>query len=203
MPICLERQEKLLSPLLIRHPRDKLKEVRRVLVPSLIGVSVLILVIGWCLVRFLYPIPHPRPPFLRPSGMAPVAFTAFLQACHAAKVHPFRIFQTLGDAPRSKGYHLRDGTLNGEDYSAAVDLGVEDLSPHKRAELLEALGRVGFAAWYRSGPKWQNGEHVHAVYAGLPMKPQLQEQVRLWNRERGKSGRKALRWQKSWRRFWR
>ncbi len=159
----------------------------------------LALVIGWHLAQRP---PQPRPRLLRPSGMAPVAFHAFLQACNAAHVHPFRIFQTVGDAPRSKGYHLRDGTLNGEDYTAAADIGVDDLSPHKRAELLEALARVGFIAWYRSGPKWKDDEHVHAVYAGLPMKPQLQEQVRLWNRERRQSGKKELRWQKSWRRFW-
>lgn len=178
---------------------------RRRLILSLASAFLLIAVvaIGWRMARLPLPIPQARPPFLRPSGMAPVAFQAFLQACHAARVHPFRISQTLGDAPRSKGYHLRDGTLNGEDYSAAVDLGVDDLTPHKRAELLESLARVGFAAWYRSGPKWKNGEHVHAVYAGLPMKSQLQEQVRLWNRERRQSGHKALRWQKSWYRFWR
>ena len=134
--------------------------------------------------------------------MVPVAFAAFIQACHAAKVHPFRIGQTLGDHPRSKGYHLRDGVVNGEPYCAAVDLGVDDLTPHKRAEFLEALARVGFAAWFRTGPRWKNAEHVHAVYAGLPMKSQLQSQVQLWNRERRHSGRPKLRWQKSWRRFW-
>ena len=134
--------------------------------------------------------------------MAPVAFKAFLQACNAAKVNPNRIGQTLGDHPRSKGYHLRDGTLGGEDYCAALDLGVNDLTPSKRAEFLEAMARCGFAAWYRSGPKWKGGEHVHAVYAGLPMKAQLQGQVRLWNSERRGRQQKPLKWQKSWRRFW-
>ena len=176
---------------------------RFLLLLSCAGALILALAIAWRFSGLPRPIPQPKPPFLRPSGMAPVAFKAFIQACHVAGVHPFRISQTLGNYPRSKGYHLRDGTLNGEDYSAAVDMGVNDLTPHKRTELLEALGRVGFAAWYRSGPRWKNDEHVHAVYAGLPMKPQLQEQVRLWNRERRQSGRKALRWQRSWRRFWR
>lgn len=157
---------------------------------------------GWQLRRLSLPLPPPKPHLVRPHGMAPIAFRAFLQACRSAKVHPFRISQTLGDAPRSVGYHLRDGRIGGEDYSAAVDLGVNDLSPHRRAELLEAMARVGFASWFRTGPKWKNQQHVHAVYAGLPMKVQLQQQVRLWNRQRKKSGRKPLHWQKFWRRFW-
>ena len=140
--------------------------------------------------------------FERPYGMAPIAFRAFLQACNAAKVSPNRIAQTLGNNPRSKGYHLQDGVLNGESYCAAVDLGVSDLSPAKRGAFLEAMACVGFIAWYRSGPKWVGDEHVHAVYAGLPMKPQLRAQVRLWSRERARSGRKPLRWQKKWRKFW-
>ncbi len=135
--------------------------------------------------------------------MAPVAFKEFVQACNAAQVSPRRISQTLGDNPRSKGYHQRDGVVKGQPYSAAVDLGVDDLTRAKRTELLEALARCGFAAWYRSGPRWESDEHVHAVYAGLPMKSQLQKQVRVWNRERRKRGRKTLRWQKKWRRFWR
>ncbi|RYX81268.1 hypothetical protein EON83_24785 [bacterium] len=162
----------------------------------------LAILIGWRLAGLPRPVPHPTQPFLRPAGMAPVAFKGFLQACNAANVHPLRISQTLGNHPRSKGYHLRDGTINGEDYCAAVDMAVPDLTSHKRDELLEALARVGFAAWYRSGPRWKNGEHIHAVYAGLPMKAPLQGQVRLWNRERRHSGRKALRWQKSWRKYW-
>lgn len=150
----------------------------------------------------ILPPPIPGRRFTRPYGMAPVAFRAFLQACNAAKVSPLRVSQTLGDNPRSKGYHLQDGTIQGQPYSAAVDLGVNDLTPAKRGELLEALARCGFATWFRSGPRWNNDEHVHAVYAGLPMKPQLQEQVRLWNRQRQQGGRKTLRWQKKWRRFW-
>lgn len=141
--------------------------------------------------------------FARPYGMTPVAFKAFIQACNAAQVQPRRIGQTLGNNPRSHGYHLKDGVLQGKPYCAAVDLGARDLSRHKRAELLEALARCGFAAWYRSGSKWEGDEHVHAIYAGLPMKPQLKQQVRLWLRERRQSRRRPLRWQKKWRRFWR
>ena len=169
-----------------------------------IGIAVLlaILVGVWHFARLPIPVPIKRAPYFRPRGMAPVAFKAFLQACHASKVHPWRISQTLGDHPRSVGYHLRDGTIRGEDYTVAVDMGVNDLSAPQRAELLEALARCGFASWFRTGAKWKNAEHVHAVYAGLPMKPQLKRQVRLWVRERRGQKRKPLRWQKNWRRFW-
>lgn len=184
--------------------KNQTEPVRRLrFVFPFVCVLLVALIIGWRFARLPVPVPSPRPPYLRPKGMAPVAFAAFLQACSAAKVHPFRISQTLGDNPRSKGYHLRDGTIKGENYSAALDMGVDDLTPHKREELLEALARSGFAAWFRTGPKWVGANHVHAVYAGLPMKPQLQAQVRLWNSERRRSGRKTLKWQTKWRRFWR
>jgi len=135
--------------------------------------------------------------------MAPPAFAAYVKACIAAHINPNRIGQTIGNDSRSKGYHLRDGIWQGEPYCAAVDLGVNDLSPAKRSELLESLAQRGFIGWYRSGPRWRFDEHVHAVYAGLPMKPQLREQVRKWNRERQTNGRKSLWWQGKWRRFWR
>lgn len=169
------------------------------------SIGVFVGVWGWKSWRVgaILPPPIPFRRFTRPYGMAPVAFKAFVQACNAAKVSPLRISQTLGNNPRSKGYHLQDGTIGGKPYSAAVDLGVNDLTPAKRGELLEALARCGFAAWYRSGPRWKNAEHVHAVYAGLPMKSQLQEQVRVWNRQQRQGGRKARRWQRMWRRFWR
>jgi len=179
--------------------------VRRLLLVAIVAAAL----VGWWAWASLrvgvvvQPLSLMRRHFTRPYGMTPVAFKALIQACNAAQVAPRRIGQTLGNHPLSKGYHLKDGVLHGEPYCAAVDLGASDLTPHKRAELLEALARCGFAAWYRSGPKWAGDEHVHAIYAGLSMKAQLKEQVRLWNRERRKSGRKIFKWQKRWRRYWR
>lgn len=146
------------------------------------------------------PVPFHR--FERPFGMTPRAFAAYARACDQARISPNRICQTVGNYPRSKGYHLQDGVLNGEPYCAAVDLAVNDLSPVQRDQFLESLARCGFAAWYRSGPKWRFDEHVHAIYAGVPMKWQLREQVRQWNSERRQSGHKPLRWEGNWRRFW-
>jgi len=42
--------------------------------------------------------------------MAPPAFAAYLKACEQARINPNRIGQTIGNDPRSKGYHLQDGT---------------------------------------------------------------------------------------------
>lgn len=133
----------------------------------------------------------------RPYGMAPVAWQAYLRACDQAGVHPFRVGQTIGDATRSVGYHKRDGFLRvGEqkvDYTAAVDLGTWDLPPQTINRLVEALALQGFAAWYRSGGKWKGHEHIHAVYAFLPMKPQLQVQLSQFLRERRRRG-KSPKW---------
>lgn len=134
----------------------------------------------------------------RPAGMAPVAFDAFVRACVRAKIHPWRLGQTLGEHPLSVGYHRKDGVVkvNGvaEQYCAAVDLGVGDLTAQKRDEFLESLAQQGFVAFYRQGGKWKGQEHVHAIYAMLPMKPQLRGQVREFLRSRRLAGKKALKW---------
>jgi hypothetical protein len=143
----------------------------------------------------------------RPPGMHPVAFGAFVRACDNTGIHPWRIGQTLGDHPRSVGYHKRDGvaTLNGEriEYSAAVDLGTWDLDEARIKRFVEALAQQGFAAFYRSGPKWQGNEHIHAIYALLPMKVQLRRQVRQFLRERRAQGKPHLAWREKLRRQWR
>jgi hypothetical protein len=143
----------------------------------------------------------------RPAGMHPAAFGAFIRACNNAGIHPWRIGQTLGDHPRSVGYHKRDGvtTLRGEriEYSAAADLGTWDLDDARIRRFVEALAQQGFAAFYRSGPKWKGNEHIHAIYTQLPMKPQLRRQVRQFLRERRYSGKPRLKWEQKLRRQWR
>lgn len=135
----------------------------------------------------------------RPPGMAPVAWQAYLRACQSAKIHPLRIGQTIGDHPRSVGYHKRDGVLRvaGEkiEYTAAVDLGTLDLTPAQIERFVDALATQGFAAFYRHKGKWKGNEHIHAIYAFLPMKPQLQIQVGEFLRERRKAGRRPQ-WEK-------
>ncbi len=139
--------------------------------------------------------------------MAPSAYDGFVRACQRAKIHPVRIGQTIGDYPLSAGYHHRDGVVGfrGEklDYCAAVDLGTSDLDRDQIARFLESLGKQGFAAFYREKGKWRGREHIHAIYAPLRMKWQLQGQVREWETARKRAGKRRHPWQKRWRRNWR
>lgn len=112
------------------------------------------------------------------SGLHPEASDRL----RCAGVTESRISQTIGSAPASAGYHAADGTANGLDYCAAVDLRTRDLSTAQILELLDRLGRNGFAAWYRQpgADGWPSSQspHIHAVFAGVEMKSQLREQVR-------------------------
>lgn len=141
----------------------------------------------------------------RPYGMAPAAFRAYINACYRARVHPNRITQTLGNMPASKGYHLRDGVLQVRgrriEYSAATDIHVVGLTRAQISRFVKELSRQGFACWYRHGGKWTRNEHIHAVYAFLPMKWQLEGQVRQYLREKRRA-RRPVRWEKKWVRYW-
>ena len=129
--------------------------------------------------------------------MAPQAFAAFMRACNRMKVTPYRIGQTIGEHPRSVGYHRRDGVLKikGQniDYTAAVDLGAQDMTPVQIQRFLDVMAWEGFAVWYRSGPRWKNGEHIHAIYGALKMKPQLEGQMRDFPASVGAKVRSACR----------
>ncbi len=151
-----------------------------------------------------WPVPAPLPLRLTlPYGMAPPAFKAFVRACHRAKIHPWRIGQTIGEHPLSVGYHRQDGVwrLNKMpfDYCAAVDLGTSDLNETQIKVFLEELAKQGFASFYRHGGKWKGREHIHAIYALLPMKIQLRRQVREFLRERRAAKKPNLKWAKRWR----
>ena len=146
------------------------------------------------------PAPLPQPRLMRPYGMAPAAFDALLRACVRAHIQPHRIGQTIGDNPLSVGYHKRDGALKvrGQklDYTAAVDLGCTDLTPAQTDRFMEELARQGFAAFHRYQGKWKWHEHIHAIYAPLPMKPQLRGQVRQWAAQRQREHRQTYAWQR-------
>ena len=95
-----------------------------------------------------------------------------------------RIMQTIGHAAASAGTHAQDGVVNGHPYCAATDISVSGLSNTQIRHLLEKLGRVGFAAWFRwpGHDGWPSYEvrHIHAVYANARMKSSLRSQVRSW-----------------------
>lgn len=121
--------------------------------------------------------PKRHKPLLK-AGLHPKASDALRKI----NVSAGRIIQTIGNAPASHGYHLADGTVNGKPYTTAVDLSTRGLSHIEVKKLLERLGRVGFAAWFRDPGHdgWPSNatEHIHAVYAGAPMKDVLDNQVR-------------------------
>ncbi len=117
----------------------------------------------------------------RPKGMHPSAWEAFL----AAGVDPARIGQTVGNAPASAGTHAADGTWDcGEEYCAATDISVKRPTQIGDADvkpMLERLARHGFAVFYRKPGQdhWpaDQVEHCHIVFAGIPMKEALRNQV--------------------------
>ena len=114
-------------------------------------------------------------------GMSAQASAAFL----ATGIDPARLGQTIGTAPASAGTHEQDGTdPEGHPYTAAVDLSLRRPTPidvETIHTLLETLGRHGFAAWYRDpgDDGWPEDQvrHIHAVYAGEPMKLALRHQI--------------------------
>ena len=112
------------------------------------------------------------------SGLHPEASNRL----RCAGVTASRITQTIGNAAASAGYHAADGTADGLNYTAAVDLRTRDLSNREVRDLLVSLGQHGFAAWYRQpgADGWPSNQapHIHAIFAGVRMKSQLRGQVR-------------------------
>ena len=119
-------------------------------------------------------------------GLAPAASDEL----RCAGVTAAMISQTIGNAAASAGYHAQDGTIGGAPYTAAVDLRVSGMSQTAIRALLSRLADGGFAGYYRwpGHDGWPSSEiaHIHAVYAGVPMKSELRGQISDW--EHGKNG---------------
>mgnify|MGYP000855366591 CR=1 FL=1 len=119
----------------------------------------------------------PRKPLLK-SGLHPDASDRL----RCIGIRASELSQTIGSAPASAGYHAKDGTANGQPYTAAVDIRTVGRSESQIRALLGDLGEQGFAAWYRKpgSDGWPSSEapHIHAVYAGCAMKPELDGQVK-------------------------
>ena len=119
------------------------------------------------------------------SGFHPLASNAL----KAIGIPASRIGQTYGTAVNSKGYHIPEPgskpywKIEGREYCAATDISAIHPTQLSEAEVkafLEQLGQAGFAAWYRvrGSDCWSTDTHIHAVYAGIPMKEKLKDQVR-------------------------
>jgi hypothetical protein len=122
-------------------------------------------------------VPASAAPLLK-AGLHPRASDAL----RAVGITAGRITQTIGNAPASAGYHKADGSVNGRPYTAAVDLSTSGLSTAQIHNLLEKLGKVGYAAWYRQNGRdgWSGANHIHGVYANCKMKLALRSQIRSW-----------------------
>lgn len=113
-------------------------------------------------------------------GMFPAASDAYRKTGLSAS----RIMQTIGNAPASAGYHARDGFANGQPYTAATDISTRGLSRTFIRRLLERMGRLGFAGFYRwpGHDGWPSSQiaHIHTNWAGCRMKSQLVGQIHDW-----------------------
>lgn len=117
-----------------------------------------------------------KSPILR--GMARPAFEALVIASKNARIDidsrdDKRVVQAIGDAKASAGFHHQDGILEGQPYTAAVDLSVRDLNNTQIATWLECLCAQGFVAFFRN---WPGNLHIHGNYCGVPQKRQLDVQ---------------------------
>jgi hypothetical protein len=117
-------------------------------------------------------------------GVAPRASDAL----RSVGITADRIMQTIGNAAASAGSHDQDGVSEGFAYTAAVDLSVSGWSDAHIRDVLQNLGWAGYAAFYRNPchDGWPCGEarHIHAVYAGVPMKSMLDSQISDYRNQR-------------------
>lgn len=111
----------------------------------------------------------------------------------AAGVPASQVMRTIGSAAASAGTHGTDGYVNGQPYSCATDLSARGMSDAEVCGLLERLGRLGIAGWYRNPGHdgWPSSEirHMHVVFAGAKMKSSLRSQINDYH-----LGRNALAW---------
>ena len=126
------------------------------------------------------------------EGIYPNAISALSEL---ALLH--RITQGLNTSLSGDNYHRPDSTVDGREYTSAVDISVRCLNQNHIRLLLSALADKGFSAWYRSpgSDGWPlinkktgkvNRSHIHAVWVGNHLKEQLRSQVNSWLQ--GKNG---------------
>ncbi len=121
----------------------------------------------------------------RKFGILPAAHAAYVDSCAAARIPAQAEVQTVGYAIKSAGTHAPDGTFinsegDNEPYCAATDFSVlrpNHLSGGQVSRLLLAMLERGFAPFWRHEGTFQDGPHIHAIWADCKMKPQLQAQL--------------------------
>lgn len=142
----------------------------------------------------------------RPKGMPVVAWEAYQIACDAAEIDittrdDARVVQALGYAEKSKGFHAPDpgvggsGAINHEKYTGAMDCSIKGLSDTRIATWIDEMARAGIAAFFRNpdDPVWRGNGHIHGMYCGVPLKDELDSQVRdFHNRLNGLVGHRPV-----------
>jgi hypothetical protein len=125
----------------------------------------------------------------RPQGLHPDAYSALKTEAVA-----HRITQGINHAPERGNVHDTDVTINGKPYTGAVDISVRCLTAAQIQALLARLAAHGFAGWYRNPGRdgWSGPPHIHAVWAGSPLKAILQWQVESWLNGKNGLGSDAL-----------
>jgi hypothetical protein len=128
------------------------------------------------------------------KGLHPAALAALRGVAVA-----HRITQGINNSATRGNVHNTDGVFNGQPYTGAADISVRCLTAEQIRTLLERLADAGFAAWYRKSGEddWTGPPHIHAVWAGCPLKPVLQQQVTSWLE--GKNGLGSNRPYQFWR----
>lgn len=113
------------------------------------------------------------------KGLIPEAYDAL-----EAEGGSHRITQTINASTAPSNVHGRDASIDGVDYTAAVDLSVRCLDLDDIKAFLSVLAANGFVAWYRKAgeDEWPKNQpnHIHAVWAREPLKPRLRKQVESW-----------------------
>lgn len=124
---------------------------------------------------------------LRPYGMREDAFRAYVDACYEVKINPNRVMQTIGSAAASAGTHgvdgsfqlkLTDGNLVWREYAACTDIRSKDLTKAQCVNLIRALAKRGFAAYWRYTGSFANNQHFHIIWSACKMKTSVQSQVK-------------------------
>ncbi len=106
----------------------------------------------------------------------PVASSAYRKAVELTGMS-WTVIQGRGNAKASHGYHAAEP---GSTYTAAIDVSVRGKSHGDIEKIVRAMRSQGWAAWYRSCKTrrdWCGNEHIHAAYAGIPSKSQLEDQI--------------------------
>jgi len=113
----------------------------------------------------------------RPQGLHPDAHSALQKNSIA-----HRITQGINHSKDRGNVHDTDVTIKGIGYTGAVDISVRCLTRQQIQMMLARLADIGFAGWYRNEGEddWKGPPHIHAVWAGSPLKPFLKYQVESW-----------------------